>query len=520
MMRNRTDFLSLLSEQQQNQIKKNLKTFEKAKKEYLKSEDESLQKFRYRYLSVEEQKEYDKISSKYENDIHDAFVELCLAPEGYKTGSDEVYVTVVGIEKNSDSNYVSVSLVTPSMAYIDNRYFVSGNDDEDHIWWKAYRPYYYELVAHLTDEELDHFNNQISHLKTTCEFDDNKGWSFWFKAKLKEKQFQESNDYMGILHFGGSESFANELVITSFEPVSAEFSKMLNRTYTITIKPNKQACINYLNAFFANAYSYKVKILNVGQANCIYIEDINSYLHFFFDLGRPNSGFYDWNSKKYLKNTDLQQNSDVQNNLDSISSYNPDCIIISHWHLDHFAAFKDLNDYGVNSVWILPKIISKKDIKSASRLLNYLAVNHATIYYLNTSGKIFDNGVVQLLSSISARNDDPNSRSLMLRIKDTVFSADCLYEFWPDDLITHLNDVKRLVVPHHCSKLSSNQSGKKQEASIFTDFGKSPMKEAYISMGFNTYHHPYPDHLIELRKASFDLYYTKNAINYYEFDII
>ena len=519
MMRNRIDFLSLLSEQQQNQIKKNLKTFENAKKEYLKSEDESLKKYRYRSLSAEEQERYDLICSRCENDIHDAFVEFCLAPESYKTSNNEVFATVVGIEKNWDSNYVSVSLVTPSMAYIDNRYFVSGNDDEDHIWWKAYRPYYYELVAHLTDEELDHFNSQISHLKTTCEFDDNKGWSFWFKAKLKEKQFQEPNDYMGILHFGGSESFANELVITSFEPVATEFNKMLNKTYKIKNKPNKQACVNYLNSFWGNSNSFKVKILNVGQANCIYIEDINSYQHFFYDLGRPNSGFYDWNSRKYLKNSDLQPNSDVQNNLDSISGYNPDCIIISHWHLDHFAAYKDLNNYGVDSVWILPKIVSKKDIKSANRLFNFLVKNNATVYYLNSTGKIYDNGVIQLLSSTSANKDDPNSRSLMLRIKDTVFSADCLYEFWPDALKNNLSDVKRLVVPHHCSKLSENLSGKQQETVIFNSFSQTPLKEAFISKGFNTYHHPNPDHLVQLRKASFDIYFTKNAIDYYEFDI-
>ena len=41
------------------------------------------------------------------------------------------------------------------------------------------------------------------------------------------------------------------------------------------------------------------------------------------------------------------------------------------------------------------------------------------------------------------------------------------------------------------------------------------VKEAYICKGFNTCHHPSPDHLIELRKALFVLYYTKNAINYY-----
>lgn len=518
-MKNNTDFLSLLTEQQQEQIKKNLKIFEKTKIEYSESKDESLNNYRYRVLSVEEQKNYDLISSIFDNDIHNAFVKYCLVPEGYKTGSDEVFASVVGIEKNNDSNYVNISLVTPSMAYIDNRYFVSGNDDEDHIWWKSYRPYYYELVAHLTDEELERFNNQINHLKTISEFNDQKGWSFWFKAKLKEKQACGPNDYRGILHFGGSESYANELVFTSFEPVSTEFNIMQNKTYKIKINPNKRACVKYLHSFFGNTSKYKAEIFNVGQANCIYIEGTNLNQNFFFDLGRPNSGFYDWNTKKYVKNIDLFPGTTVQNNLSYISTLNPKCIIISHWHLDHFAAYKDLNDYGVNSVWILPKIISKKDIKSANRLLNYLVVNHVTVYYLNSSGKIFDNGVVQLLSSISARNDDPNSRSLMLRIKDTVFSADCLYEFWPDDLNNNLSDVKRLVVPHHCSKQNAKTSGLRESNKIIKSFTMANGKKAYISVGFNTYGHPNDQHKKALIRAGFDIKETTSSKKGYTFNI-
>lgn len=534
-MENKTDFLSLFTDQQKKRIYENFRTFENLKNEYNLISDDSIDEILISQLKhIWSLKRSDNYSYKNMDELmHDLFVKICLAPEGYKTNNGEVFASVIGIEKDNEDNYVNISVVTPSMAFIDNLYFSSDYDDEriesnnetdnyllnNRFWMKEYKPYYYELVAHLTDEELEHFNSQISHLKTRSEYDDNNGWSFWFKAKLQEKHVQEPNDYTGILHFGGSKSFANELVITSFEPVATEFSKMLNKTYTIKIKPNKQACVNYLNSFWGNSNSFKVKILNVGQANCIYIEDINSYQHFFYDLGRPNSGFYDWNSRKYLENSDLQPNSDVQNNLDSISGYNPDCIIISHWHLDHFAAYKDLNNYGIDSVWILPKIVSKKDIKSANRLFNFLVKNNATVYYLNSTGKIYDNGVIQLLSSTSANKDDPNSRSLMLRIKDTVFSADCLYEFWPDALKNNLSDVKRLVVPHHCSKLSENLSGKQQETVIFNSFSQTPLKEAFISKGFNIYHHPNPDHLVQLRKASFDIYFTKNAIDYYEFDI-
>lgn len=513
------ELIDYLTDQQQTRIMSHLEMFSKAKKECLKDREELLNKYNYRHLSDTENNPVDQAISIFEDFIHSKFIEYCLEPEGYKSGDGEVFASVIGIEKDNDINYVNISLVTPHMAYIDNRYFVSGNDDDDRIWWSDYRPYYYEYTAVLTDQELIRFNNQVNELKTTSEYDDESRWSFWFKAKLKEIVVREPNGYRGILHYGGSPSNSYELVLSSFEPVSTDLNILLNETYHIKISPNASDCVNYLKAFFGNASSYTAEILNVGQANCIYLKNAISNQDLFFDLGRPNDGFYDWKAKKYVKNLDLLPNTDVQNNLAYISTIKPDCIIISHWHLDHFAAYKDLKDYGVKSVWILPKIISKKDIKSANRLLNYLVTNHATVYYLNSTGRIFDNGVVQLLSSASAKDNDPNSRSLILRINNTIFAADCLYEYWPDDLMKNFGDEMRLIVPHHCSKLSSTQTGKNREKFIFDSFNKIQVKEAYISKGFNTYHHPNPYHLAELGKASFNIFFTDNAFYGYTFKV-
>lgn len=512
-------FLDNLTELQQTQIMSHLEMFSKAKNECLKAQEELVEKYSYRHLSDTENNAIHPAASIFENIIHSKFVEYCLEPEGYKTGDGEVFASVIGIEKDDDINYVNVSLVTPHMAYIDNRYFVSGNDDDDRIWWNDYRPYYYEYTAVLTDQALIRFNNQVNELKTTSKYNDESRWSFWFKAKLEKIVVREPNGYRGILHYGGSQSSSDELVLSSFEPVSTELNILLNKTYQIKISPNIQDCVHYLSTLFSNASSYIAEILNVGQANCIHLENSITKKNFFFDLGRPNDGFYDWNAKKYVKNPDLVPGTDVDNNLAYISTIKPNCIIVSHWHLDHFAAYKDLNDYGVNSVWILPKIISKKDIKSANRLLNYLVTNHATVYYLNSTGTIFDNGVVQLLSSTSAKDNDPNSRGLILRINNTIFAADCLYEYWPEDLIKNIADDMQIVVPHHCSKLSKTLAGKAKEKTVFDAFSNIQNKAAYISKGFNTYNHPNSDHLAELGKASFNILFTENAFYSYLFEV-
>ena len=514
---NSTDFLSLYSVELKEQINNNLKSFEKINKElrstYEKEKHECTND--YSISKVERERRKHIIQTIYEQEKHDLFVQYCLAPEGYKNNNGEVFACVVGKERNKDYTNINISVVTPSMAYIDNRYFVSGNNDEDYIWWKEYRPYYYEFTTTLSKDELKRFNSQIKELKNNT--DSSNKDCFWFKAKLKEISKLETSGLSGIVHFGGSPSHSESITITSFETVDDDILQKLNQTYKVTFRSNKCACRKFLSQQFGCDYQYKVRVLNVGQANCIYVKNKNTNYRFFFDLGRPNSDFNDKNSGKRVPNLDLQTNKYIVRNLNRLSKISPNCIIISHWHGDHFAAFKDINDNARKSVWILPKIRNDADIKSANRLFKYLINQNTEVYYLSSIGQIYDNSFgFQLLRSKHANKSDPNSRGLILRIKDTLFPGDCLYRFWPDELTNNLNDINRLIVPHHSSKLDP---GLAKNLKIFSLFNKTAGKDAYISVGFNTYNHPNQDHIDELTKASFNLYLTSNTRSYYEFDI-
>lgn len=536
-MDNNEDFLFLLTEQQKKQIYENFKTFEKIYRDYescLKyDEPEQTNHILSYYINL--CKAYPSLS-KTPDLKHELFVKYCLAPKGYITDNGEVFASVIGTEKVNEKNYVNISVITPSMAFIDSLYFSSDNDEErnydnarnidnnnidsyllnNKFWTKEYRPYYYEFTSVLSDEELKLFFKQIGKLKKESNY--KKEDCFWFKAKLVKESQNISGNYFGILNFGGSESFSEGLVFTSLETVDDATSKLLDSIYNISFSPNEPDCINFLNQYFNSFSQFRVKVYNVGQANCIYIEDKNSTKHFFFDIGRPLDSYQV--NKHSIKNADLEPNTDVSKNLISIHSLKHDLIIVSHWHTDHFASFKDLNNnHGLKCAWILPKIDVKYDIKSASRLLKYLVKNHAKVYYLNSKGKIYDNNGIQLLTSTSKSRSDPNVRSLMLRIKDTLFSADSLYEFWPDDLTKNLSDIKHLVVPHHCSKKNKNIRGIQKSQNVINSFSKAPGKKAYISVGFNTYGHPDGSHKTALNNAGFAIKETSSTTDGYTFVI-
>lgn len=518
-MANTTDLLSLLTEQQRVLINENLVAFRRTKEVLLKAQQLSLKNSEYSNLTDDNDLRLKLINSKYKKDIHDAFVKYCLSPKGYESGNNVVFARVANIESADEVNYVNISIVTPSMAYIDNRYFVSGdkNDNEDNNWWSDYRPYYYEFSTIIPDNELEFFISQIKMLKR--ESDCYNESCFWFKAELTSEEKDKQGEYFGILNFGGSQSFSEGLVFSSFEPIEKDLMKLLKQTYQIKIRSNRNKCANYLDKFFSTSTQFKVNVFNVGQANCIYFEDKNSNKHFFFDYGRPNDEYYDRKIHSKVINKDLIPGSDICKNLESISLLPRDLVIISHWHSDHFAAYKDLDDYGINSVWILPKIDIKYDITSANRFLNYLVENKAEVYYLNSFGEIYNKFGIQLYSSDHPWKSDPNTRGLILKIKDTVFSGDCLYEFWPDDLKSNLNSATRLVVPHHCSRQNKTKKGLPESQKTINCFNKIMDKEAYISVGFNVFGHPNGDHITELSKAKFKIFKTSGSKDGYEFDI-
>ena len=51
---------------------------------------------------------------------------------------------------------------------------------------------------------------------------------------------------------------------------------------------------------------------------------------------------------------------------------------------------------------------------------------------------------------------DLNASSLILRLKNTLFAGDCMYQYWPNGLHQDIDKIEQMVVPYHGSKLEQN----------------------------------------------------------------
>ena len=477
------DFLHLFSKKRQEMIKNSL---ERANKEYEDLKDESEPRFSDRN--------------------HKIFVEQCLAPQGYLKGDNEVFAYVASIETDGEYHYANISVLTPLMAYVDERYFGLGQDyDVDLVWKEEYKPYYYEFIAVLDDEELKNFK------KKTKSFKDEEGNGSWFKAKLLSLDSGEG--FSGTLHYGGSESSSDGLTISNFRKINKDINKHLNDTYEIRYENNDYGDV--LKRMIYKYYNFDVRVFNVGQANCIYIKSPDNEVRMFFDVGRPLKGYYNRKNKQYYPNVDLYDGTPVRNALDTLKDYNPNIIMISHWHLDHYSAYTDLNDAVHKATWIVPPY--KKTMKSVNRLVKALKGNVIFVRD-DDENKLFDNEYgFQLWRSPDHSNKDRNRDGLILRIHDTIFTGDSLYSYWPDELKTSLSDVTRIVVPHHCCSL--NTSDIVENKAIIASFA-SKKKDAYICVGDNIYGHPDGGHETELKNHKFKLHLTSNCSSlYYDFSI-
>lgn len=505
---NAIELINLYSEDTQKIVIKGFENY--------RQEAQNLQKLEYseiRNISTQDPirtQHENAVHTKYKNKRHALFVETCLIPQGYKDGAGEVYASVREIELSSELAYISISLITPAMAYTDCRYFIEGNDDED-SWWRDYRPYFYEFTTTLD------INSNLYSIIAKKEIGE------WFKAKLLVDD-NEDNDLIlnGALNYGGSKAQSDSLKLLFSNDKAGDLSRKLSQIYKVNIKSSKKSIKAYLDSISSNVGKGSVvRVLNVGQANCIRVSDPNSKTSLFFDVGRPLKGYY--NKNGYVHNTDLDSGTDVTANIGDLNLYKPTCVLISHWHFDHFAAYINLRDYGLNSTWLVPKI-DKGTIVSASRLMKYFQKHNASskapdIFCVDGVGKLYDNNNgFQLWKGKVTSN--LNTGCLILRIDDTLLSGDSLYQYWPQGLTNDLGGVKNLIVPHHGSSLG-NAANKNTAHAIISCFSDK-QKYAYVSCGFNVYNHPDADHINELKNKQFIEYKTPLSQNltskkYYEF---
>lgn len=132
------------------------------------------------------------------------------------------------------------------------------------------------------------------------------------------------------------------------------------------------------------------------------------------------------------------------------------------------------------------------------------------------SGKVWENKNknVIIYQGNKWEAKDLNCSSLILKIKDTVFAGDCLYQYWPDELKKNINDIQNLVVPHHACELDTSDEG---VLNLKTNFSNG---KAIICSGYNTYSHPNNDHKNLLKQKFLFVETTGGAANSNKFERI
>lgn len=450
--------------------------------------------------------------------LHSYFVDCCLMPFGYIGGVNDVYACLKEVETTPESMYITISLVTPLMAFTDGFFFSYGDEYNRNIPQnfyscirQEYRPYYYEYTTEVYDE--DPLAKELLQHKI----------GVWFKARLAmTTSINGEYGIPGVLHFGGSEEFSSDVSLILENKDIADACDKLNEIYHVDLKVDKTGYSNYLSRNFNNTNSkFNVHVMNMGQANCIHITDTITKNTMFFDTGKPWRAYFDRKNKVSVHNTDYDPGSNLLKNLSRLKKYNPNCIVISHWHYDHFSAYTHLDYYKKNITWLVPWVSSEKEITSACRLVKYLQnkkTSH-TVYCLDGEGLLYnDSNGLQIWKG--QKTSDPNTGSIILRIRNTLFPGDSLYRYWPDDLVDSLGSISNLIVPHHGSSISQSLAAYQRNVLVIHSFSNSTDKNAYVSVGFNIYNHPNFDHLDDLGHKGFTNYITQYSNrNFYRFII-
>lgn len=465
---------------------------------------------------------------------HRVFVNKCLSPFPKRGERKNVYIKWVDmssiIDGGCDGTEIHLDVMTPQMLLTDYYFYLNNADwfdGERNINRREteifYKPWYYAF----DQNEKKVFNEKIvSKLKRKV----NDEYE-WFEAEIYTEGKNVENEVEGNLSFCASKFEIREIFLEVKGKVqNKDLQKAIDEVDDVPNSSQISKMTTGGSAGFPDnvGCNSKAYVYNVGQANCIYIYLKNftgADIKVFFDAGQPLPFFENGIST----NTDLKGTTAVTENIDKLSHFKPDIIIISHWHYDHMMGLLTLGDWAYEAIkykkknncqWIAP-VPDHDAWGKYRRLLNYLIIRKKICFVdFNTSqtnsGKVWENKNknVIIYQGNKWEAKDLNCSSLILKIKDTVFAGDCLYQYWPDELKNNINDIQNLVVPHHACELDTSNEG---VLNLKTNFSNG---KAIICSGYNTYSHPNNDHINLLKQKFLFVETTGGAANSNKFERI
>lgn len=393
-----------------------------------------------------------------------------------------------------------------------------------------YKPYFVEFISDYFD--LDY----LESLRIQFQAEQ------WIEIQFLEDEVDE--EYIsGVFIFSASPLKIGERLIKIINIDVPENVKNFNELYLKKVKKcmfdtqKKDFLDNELKKIFPREYNKcEITIFNVGQGSFNLIEIDNK--KFIFDIG----------DSKYDGESIEKKNKKEADNL--IKAINPDCIILSHWDLDHILGITKMTDKIFEAYWIVPDITGKRGFSdSAKRLICFLACCNRTKLISICSEKenwnnkiIFSNDIFELgkgtgdssktslylCGKINGLNFQ-NNFGLVLKVKGkkehAIFAGDCEYKAFPKNFMTQYPNY--LVVPHHGSKMDfdienieniENNKLKVNRKIAFIPSGKNNYKCKYSSKVTDCYSHPHDCHIRFLEENGYSVYKT-TLTSYYTFKL-
>lgn len=476
----------------------------------LSEEYEELKRIEERQWQREKKSWLSKIYAKW----HTLFKNNGLAPFPKKKEKKTVFIKWLDmstlVDQGDVEDEIHLTVMTPEMLLTDYLFYAHNAEwgeyrhDTPDSWgegmYSLYKPYYYAFDQYEIESVDD---SLLQKLKEK----DASGYK-WFQATIwleredAEKSSISDGMLRGRLCFSASKYEAEAIVMEVAEKVAApDLLKALKEIEGFPDRSNFDTNVTpYISKVMENIEpGSSVKIYNMGQANCLYV-----YLYlqgqekkFFLDVGRPFDTIKPKNSTPY-PNPDLDKNTVMSKNLIRIGLCKPDVIFLSHWHTDHVLgsislgryAYEDSND----CKWIVPWP-NNLVLERYRRLIKFLMIKKKIKFIDQKNVK---NGIVASKDDVTlyqGQGKDQNASSLMLRLKNTLLAGDCMYQYWPNDLLQDIDKIEQMVVPHHGSKLELN------DEAIIKNTGKLSRQIAVICTGENKYKHPRQEHVDDLSQT-------------------
>ncbi len=348
-----------------------------------------------------------------------------------------------------DGQCVRVSLLSDQMLTYDGAMFETRDKAE---LLNKYKPYFASFIVPLEENSL----HEIAGLGRE-----------WHIGQFISNEKSNENDEIlpgavllnGILETSASpvSYLEGKLLVFRNKAISPSLLGRINRTYnpknfTFT---NSGDIESILQAAWDRDILNKIDIYNVGHGNADYIR--GTHHRILYDVG------YNYRSLPQ------QRMGKYQKAAAAIRHLKPDCVILSHWDLDHIIGCTYAEQDIFVRKWIAPHLVSSKDKKASSnsvRLAQYLNILGSLclvdrdqpdklIATVSCAGQV---KIKVWLGSGTSALTAKNREGLLIEIlhksgayPHVLLAGDVPYQCMPNHILQ--NPIDFMHVPHHCSKM-------------------------------------------------------------------